>query len=141
MNISFMPHPPPKMPNSEHRLTQSLGSNTLLSTQQENLAIRIFLVIHIIRCKEARTRDCLLDRSLEQLAEQVEYLAIAHHPFRLLIHIIKLPVLLKLNQMVKIRSHKNTLLQILQEFLTSDVLNIYIKHFYCFHRVKFNFQS
>ena len=103
-----------------------LGCNTLLGTKQENLAVCIILMIHIIRGEEAGTRNRFLDWSLQQLTEQVENLTVTHHPFRLLIHIIKLLVLLKLNQMVKIRSHKNTLLQVLQEFLTSNVLNIYI---------------
>ena len=76
--------------------------------------------------EEAGTRNCFLDWSLQQLTEQVEDFAVTHHPFRLLIHVIKLLVLLKLYQMVKIRSHKNTLLQVLQEFLTSDVQNINI---------------
>lgn len=80
-----------------------LGSNTLLSTKKEDLAVSIILMIHIIRSKEAGTRNRFLDWSLQQLAEQVENLTVTHHPFRLLIHIIKLLVLLKLNQMIKIR--------------------------------------
>ena len=104
----------------------SLGSNTLLSTKQEDLAVCIILMIHIIRGEEAGTRNRFLNWNLQQLTEQVEDLTVTYHPFRLLIHFIKLLVLLKLNQMVKIRSHKNTLLQVLQEFLTSNVLNIYI---------------
>lgn len=90
-----------------------------------DLVVCIFLMIHIIRGEEAGTRNRFLDWGLQQLTEQVENLTDTHHPFRLLIHVIELLILLKLNQMVKIRSHKNTLLQVLQEFLTSDILNIY----------------
>lgn len=74
-----------------------LGSNTLLGTKQENFAVCIILMIHIIRGEEAGTRNCFLDWSLQQLTEQVEDFTDTHHPFRLLIHIIKLLVLLKLN--------------------------------------------
>ena len=68
-----------------------------------DLAVSIILMIHIIRGEEAGTRNRFFDWSLQQLTEQVENLTVTYHPFRLLIHIIKLPVLLKLNQMVKIR--------------------------------------
>ncbi|CUQ15663.1 Uncharacterised protein [Segatella copri] len=54
-------------------------------------------MIHIIRGEEAGTRNRFLDGSLQQLTEQVEDLTVTHHPFRLLIHIIKLLVLLKLD--------------------------------------------
>ena len=67
-----------------------LNRNTLLGTKQENLAVCIILMIHIIRGEEAGTRNCFLDWSLQQLTEQVEYLAVTH-TFRLLIHIIKTP--------------------------------------------------
>lgn len=89
----------PRAMNTFHRL----GSNTLLSTKQEDLAVCIILMIHIIRGEKAGTRNRFLNWSLQQLAEQVEDLTVTHHPFRLLIHVIKLPVLLNLNQMIKIR--------------------------------------
>lgn len=88
----------PRAMNTFHRL----GSNTLLGTKQEDLAVSIILMIHIIRGEEAGTRNRFLDWSFQQLTEQVEYLAVTHHPFRFLIHIIKLLVLLNLNQMIKI---------------------------------------
>ena len=113
-------------PNLLIDMFHSLGSNTLLGTKQEVFAVSIILMIHIIRGEEAGTRNRFLNWNLQQRTEQVEDFAVTHHPFRLQIHIIKLIVLLKLNQMVKIRSHKNTLLQILQKFLTSNVQNIYI---------------
>ena len=47
----------------------SLGCNTLLGPKQEDLAVCIILMIHIIRGEETGTRNRFLDWSLQQLTE------------------------------------------------------------------------
>ena len=102
-------------------LLHCLCCHSLSCSKKEDAAIRIILVVEIEMSEERTAWYRLRKMVLQQLGTEPENHRIADNPFCSLIAIIKLPVLLKLYKMIKIRGYKHTITAITREVVIQSL--------------------